>query len=712
MLHDIADLKEWEENRIRKTFGGKAFGLYQATKLDLPIPKTWLLEEKFYEDFVSEIGPTPKPEFAKEASKFLKKLLTKEIKNLGEGPFAVRSSSQFEDSAEHSFAGIFESKLEVPSEDLFEAIAEVWLSCHNQRAQKYLYEARSPIRMAVLIQPMIKAKYAGVAFSRHPSPASLYENHHLIIEFAPTIGENVVQGKVTPMRLSGSFGDLALQTGIPWLKDLLKTLLKLKQFLRHEVDIEFVVDPFDNFWLVQQRPVSRLHSSKILDLTGYSCKYRRTLSTLDVETLVDGCGRFLASYLEAPLSLDPWMVMTTNETGQQELWTNDLLDSAILSHLTDTIQNDETFLERIRQRYRSHFLNIVEHHYARYNDPKKSLYERFCNWHEFFSPLTAHYYAPMFLIEALHALLKDEMIVIDSENADRDLFTLGTFGTRSLIDLLFDELRKNPSKEKLEELSSRYGFLKCRVPYEKGYSADDLHEMINGLPPKEVRDEKGTKALEEKYILSKKSSFYLEHFREWMRIRNQEMEYLMFAMQKSQHLFEEIARTLNSTPEELWHSSSEIIANSLKKGKLLNKLDLSHLVIARYAGRTHVLEHIDVKSPKPPSHGVLKGQTVFGKGELDAKVIVAFSTDQIERAPKLPRPLVLVTGMTTPDFLPLLKGNFDALITDEGGILCHAAIVAREMSLPCIVGTRAATSQLKTGAAVKLDFIRGEIIPK
>jgi pyruvate,water dikinase len=51
-----------------------------------------------------------------------------------------------------------------------------------------------------------------------------------------------------------------------------------------------------------------------------------------------------------------------------------------------------------------------------------------------------------------------------------------------------------------------------------------------------------------------------------------------------------------------------------------------------------------------------------------------------------------------------------ALVTDHGGVMSHAAIVAREFNLPCIVGTKVATKTLKTGDKVVLDMLRGDII--
>ncbi len=63
---------------------------------------------------------------------------------------------------------------------------------------------------------------------------------------------------------------------------------------------------------------------------------------------------------------------------------------------------------------------------------------------------------------------------------------------------------------------------------------------------------------------------------------------------------------------------------------------------------------------------------------------------------------ILVTGMTRPEFLPLMK-KAGAFITDAGGILSHAAIVAREMKKPCIIGTGVATKVLKDGDLVEVD---------
>jgi len=67
---------------------------------------------------------------------------------------------------------------------------------------------------------------------------------------------------------------------------------------------------------------------------------------------------------------------------------------------------------------------------------------------------------------------------------------------------------------------------------------------------------------------------------------------------------------------------------------------------------------------------------------------------------------ILVTSMTRVEFVPLMR-RAKAIITNEGGIACHAAIVSRELGIPCIIGTKIATKNLKNGDRVRMDLITG-----
>jgi pyruvate,water dikinase len=80
----------------------------------------------------------------------------------------------------------------------------------------------------------------------------------------------------------------------------------------------------------------------------------------------------------------------------------------------------------------------------------------------------------------------------------------------------------------------------------------------------------------------------------------------------------------------------------------------------------------------------------------------------IEEGKTLEAGEILVAPMTTPDWVPTMR-RAAALVTDGGGITCHAAIVSRELRVPCIVGARTATTALRTGEVITVDGAAGRI---
>ena len=97
--------------------------------------------------------------------------------------------------------------------------------------------------------------------------------------------------------------------------------------------------------------------------------------------------------------------------------------------------------------------------------------------------------------------------------------------------------------------------------------------------------------------------------------------------------------------------------------------------------------------------------TIASKGYAKGIVKVCKLSTEIDKVNKGD---ILVTAMTTPDFVPAMK-RAAAIITDEGGITCHAAIVSRELGKPCIIGTKIATKVLKDGEIVQVDANNGII---
>jgi pyruvate,water dikinase len=92
-------------------------------------------------------------------------------------------------------------------------------------------------------------------------------------------------------------------------------------------------------------------------------------------------------------------------------------------------------------------------------------------------------------------------------------------------------------------------------------------------------------------------------------------------------------------------------------------------------------------------------------GNAIGKAVVVRTSKDLHRVLKGD---VLVTTMTTPEFVPALE-RACAIVTDEGGILCHASIVSRELHRPCVVGTRIATKVISDGDEIQVNATAGKV---
>jgi len=111
-----------------------------------------------------------------------------------------------------------------------------------------------------------------------------------------------------------------------------------------------------------------------------------------------------------------------------------------------------------------------------------------------------------------------------------------------------------------------------------------------------------------------------------------------------------------------------------------------------------------VSSERKGDEQHVKGSIAF-RGKISGVAKVLLSPQEQH---DLKKGEILVTPMTTPDLLPAME-RAAAFVTDEGGITCHAAIVAREMKKPCIIGTRTATKQIHSGDTIEVDAENGVV---
>jgi len=158
------------------------------------------------------------------------------------------------------------------------------------------------------------------------------------------------------------------------------------------------------------------------------------------------------------------------------------------------------------------------------------------------------------------------------------------------------------------------------------------------------------------------------------------------------------------------------IAESLFKGELVVDRDI---VAARKKDYGFIMEDGEVayitgdelaqelaKLPTKEKVEELQGDIAF-RGTYRGQVAIVTTYEEIDKVKKGD---VLVSPMTDPYYVPAMI-RAGAIVTDEGGILSHAAIVSRELGVPCIVGTGKATSVLKDGIIVEIDALgeRGRV---
>jgi phosphohistidine swiveling domain-containing protein len=177
-------------------------------------------------------------------------------------------------------------------------------------------------------------------------------------------------------------------------------------------------------------------------------------------------------------------------------------------------------------------------------------------------------------------------------------------------------------------------------------------------------------------------------------------------------LYEAIAKKLELSFKNVQYLQDEEIIEGLEKK--LSKKELLWRVRQRKVGyRMYALKkRINiVVNNKPQVTIIKKEQTVVINGKsafpgiLRGIVKIVYKSKDIK---KVSSGDILVSTMTRPDYLMWMK-KAAAFVTDEGGILSHAAIVARELKKPCIIGTKNATKVLKDGDFVEVDADEGVV---
>lgn len=220
----FADARRSDVGRV----GGKGANLGEMAAAGLPIPPGFIVSIDGYRAFYDEnhLGPRVAAELANldpddpaaldRISAALQSLVHAApmpetlradigeafaalIQGSGASRVAVRSSATAEDTAQFSFAGMFESYLNVRADDLAQKVKACWASTFGARVLFYRIKQGMPVEMpvAVVVQRMVDSDKSGVIFTTDPATR---DASRMVIEAAWGLGESVVQGAVTPDR--------------------------------------------------------------------------------------------------------------------------------------------------------------------------------------------------------------------------------------------------------------------------------------------------------------------------------------------------------------------------------------------------------------------------------------------------------------------------------------------------------------------------------
>ena len=204
--------------------------------------------------------------------------------------------------------------------------------------------------------------------------------------------------------------------------------------------------------------------------------------------------------------------------------------------------------------------------------------------------------------------------------------------------------------------------------------------------------------------------------KEYVFLRTWRTDTIYRAGVKVKNLMNRIKEILHISDNDLLYLTYIEIINSLNSGKLVvTKEEIAqrkqHFVTLHWKGTEHIITDPSIITyltqnilPKEKATHEITGSAVY-PGIVTGKAVVVFQQEDVVKVKKGD---ILVAVMTFPHFIAAME-KASAFVTDEGGILCHAAIIAREMKKPCVIATKNATKHITSGDTVQVNGTTGVV---
>ncbi len=308
-------------------------------------------------------------------------------------------------------------------------------------------------------------------------------------------------------------------------------------------------------------------------------------------------------------------------------------------------------------------------------------------------------------VEAASQLFEELAKELDPEDPTRVLTVFSEPTEKAAVLTIADYFKKHQDREKrIQFINEQYPWLGSIDPFAPPITQQQVEEYVDSftLPP--VHEKNNS------YNLTGLQKLIVKRYQQMLFVKDKRDECRRMAFYYVKPLVDEIASRLKISIEELGYflpqdlekafEDSTWLASELaerKKGVFISYIDNTETMlvgdnaVAQFSINDSMTKKSEVTGKKCSS-GIVHGHVQVIKKIADL--------EQFENGK------VLVAVTTAADYVPAMQ-KACAFVTDEGGIACHAAIVAREMSKPCVVGTKNATKIFKDGDFVEVNADTG-----
>jgi phosphohistidine swiveling domain-containing protein len=244
----------------------------------------------------------------------------------------------------------------------------------------------------------------------------------------------------------------------------------------------------------------------------------------------------------------------------------------------------------------------------------------------------------------------------------------------------------------------------------------DLSKEINDLKEQKLTARK-TQAIIKELNLDEKTKLMIKTIKTWAFAANHFDETYNFIVCGLWNFWKELQKRFNLSYGQVVSMRGQEILELLKTGEISNSfkkeladrfedhaLILSDGKIVVLSGESLKAYYKKEKAEEEDYSKIkeLKGQSA-SPGLARGMVHLVLSIDEV---PKVKKGEILVAAATAPSFVPAME-RAAAIVTNEGGLLSHAAIVSRELGIPCVVGTKIGTKALRDGDKIEVDANKG-----